>query len=275
MGRQYIYKGKWLSKTKDYLTTSTTITNYNKGLINKKGYLLNPLKKCLIKPKKGLINYLINQPFNDPLEGKKWLSKTMDLLNHYAFFLGQLENKRKATVVLLLLANKVTYFGQLKRLFGEKVNPASIVFVMDDLTRRGIIRETEKKEFLDEKRIFEGICRNPIKRFYCLTDDAFEFYSLFEEKIKGLSIRFDLLTKEKEWLSNIKKQITPKELPKKIVDYCRICHRKGEGHNVWFIGKKGVKERLFACGGCIDRKGLGVAVATDKGSYEFAQGGRK
>jgi len=227
---QYIYKRGRLSKTPSLPTLSGSSS----------------------KVKVRLINYLINQPTINSLTGKKWLSKTMNLLNHYAFFLDQLTNNKKATIIMLLLANRVTYFGQLKRLFGKRVNPASTIYIIEDLIRRGVIRETEKNEFLEEKKIFDRYGRTPIKRFYCLTGNAFDFYSCFEKQMDGLSIRFDYLTKEKERLSNIRNQLTPKALEGQL-DFCRFCHKQAKGNVICLIGKKGVREEVFACFDCIKK----------------------
>lgn len=242
------------------------------GKVKQNKDLLNHPSSSIVTSNQRLIKYLINHSISSKSSGKRWLSKTINLLNHCEFFLRQLYNKRRATIILLLLNNKVTYFGQLKRLFGEKVNPASLLFIVDDFKRKGIIREAGKDEFIEEKKIFEKIGRNPIKSFYCLTDDAFFFYSCFEERLKGLSICFDYLTKEKERLSNIKKQLTSAKVKGGKTDFCRLCHKKKAGSEVWFIGKKGFRECLFACNDCITKHELELVRGTDKGEYDYAHG---
>ena len=166
---------------------------------------------------KWLINYLTKQPLLTASSPLDTVNEFLKLLNRCSNLCFVLCDKRKAAIIYLLVRNKVAYFGQIKKIL--KINGGSLAFFLGSgeaedyepglLQRKGIIRRVEAGEFEKEKKIL-GNAKNSahkVKYFFCLTDQAREFYSSIPEgELERLSENANLINQKHAEMGRIERQ---------------------------------------------------------------------
>jgi hypothetical protein len=191
------------------------MSNENRKRVKEKEETLNQ-EKIEIDRKKWLINYLTNQPLSHTSSSKETVNEFQKLLNRCSDLCSVIYDKRKASVIFLLLKNKVTYFGQVKQMLG--LNGGSIAFLLGSgegenyvpglLEKKGIIRRVSEKEFGQEKKILDRNRRSShqIKHFFCLTDGAKQFYSNIPEELERLSEKANVVNRLHERMQLVERQ---------------------------------------------------------------------
>ena len=142
----------------------------------------------------------------------------------------------KATIVLFCLKNEMVYANALRKINNEK-DYRSVKFMLDYLTKKGILRVLSKEETkinfpLKSKmgifmRIIIRNCPNAgyyhakKTKFYTLTKEAKEFFSLFEGRLRSISNHVEDIENFGEILSKTHKEL--EELKNKQSEILQKC----------------------------------------------------
>lgn len=178
-------------------------------MLSKNTNYINNIESSIVKKRKLLINYLINNYLNDGYSIDDIVNETEEIGNIFKKNYQIFKNEIEATIVLFCSENKLIYLGCLRKIYPTK-NPNTLRYYLEKLNRMGIIRLVNEKEYLKEKQIFQStVIKNSragfyqVKKiiFYSLTDFYKEFPFLYMKKLKDVS-------KHVEFINNYKQQIS-------------------------------------------------------------------
>ena len=139
-----------------------------------------------------------------------------------------IENKkeRKATTLLFLLENGLIYYSILGKLYPfPQTNQRSLYFLLQQLEKKGLIRELLKTEMINEKGLFKSVVKkssaagntqaNAIK-FYKLTDLASIILPSFKKSLEKIANHLEDIKKFRRVIRETHKQRSKKAEREKI-----------------------------------------------------------